>query len=485
MGHSFSALGFCIAAGRFTTETRRRGGVSGFSGRLRVSLLMVATLLALSTLARGAAAEENWPAWRGPLGIGVGPVADPPITWSEQQNIKWKVKIPGSGTATPLVWDSFVFVQTAIPTGKQGKPAAALAAAPAGPSGRGGRGGSGGRGGMSTQPTEVYQFVLMCLDRQTGKTLWQRICTEQVPHEGHHRADGTYASNSPVTDGKHIIAYFGSRGMYCFDMKGNPQWDKDFGDMRIVMSFGEGSSPALSGDIVVVNWDHEGECFTIALDKNTGRELWKMPRQERSSWATPLIVEQDGKKQAVVAATNKIRSYDLETGKIVWECGGLTRNVIPTPVVGDGILYATSGYQGNALLAIRLGKTGDLTGTDAIVWKVGRNTPYVPSPLLYDGRIYVFSGNNAVLSSYEAKTGKPLISAQSIEGLEGIYASPVAAGGRIYFVGRNGTTAVIKASDRLETLATNRLDERIDASPALAGKDLLLRGKQSLYCIQQ
>jgi outer membrane protein assembly factor BamB len=197
----------------------------------------------------------------------------------------------------------------------------------------------------------------LCLDRRTGKTIWQNVVREEQPHEGHHRDHG-FASHSPVTDGAHVFAYFGSRGVHCYDMNGVRRWEKDFGDMRIAAGFGEGSSPTLFGNTVIVNWDHEGDSFIVALDKSTGSVLWQKPRDERTSWATPLVVEHDGTVQVVTAASRRIRSYALDSGNLLWECSGLTSNVIPSPVAGDGVLYATSGFRGNALLAIRLGAAG-------------------------------------------------------------------------------------------------------------------------------
>jgi outer membrane protein assembly factor BamB len=184
-----------------------------------------------------------------------------------------------------------------------------------------------------------------------------------------------------------------------------------------------------------------------------------------------------------MATTRKVRSYDLATGKLIWECAGLTANTIPTPVASAGMVYATSGFRGNALLAIRLGRTGDLTGTDGIAWSHRKSTPYVPSPLLYGDRLYFFSGNTGNLSCFDAKSGRALFGPTRIEGLQGVYASPVAAGGKVYLVGRNGVTVVIKDAAKLEVLATNKLDEKIDASPAVAGKELFLRGHSHLYCI--
>jgi outer membrane protein assembly factor BamB len=325
----------------------------------------------------------------------------------------------------------------------------------------------------------------VCLDRQTGKVLWQQAAREEVPHEGFKQGDGSFASSSGLSDGKHFFAYFGSRGMYCYDLDGKPVWDQDLGRMRMVMGFGEGSSPTLYRDTLIVNRDNEDSSCIIALDKNTGKTLWKKPREEHTSWSTPLIIERDGKAQAVVTATGKIRSYDVTSGEVLWECGGLTRNVIPCPVADTGLVYCMSGFQGNALLAIRLGRTGDLTGSDAIAWTHNKSTPYVPSPLLYNGKLYFFANNNGVLTCLDTKSGDPLFEAQKLEDLAGVYASPLGAAGRVYLVGRNGVTVVLKQSDKLEVLATNRLDEKFDASPAAAGKDLFLRGHEYLYCITE
>jgi outer membrane protein assembly factor BamB len=327
--------------------------------------------------------------------------------------------------------------------------------------------------------------VILCLDRQTGKVLWQQTAREEVPHEGFRQGDGSFASSSAFTDGKQVFAYFGSRGLYCYDMNGKLQWSQDFGDMRIALGFGGGSSRALYKDTIIVNWDHEGDDFIVALNKETGKELWRQARDERTSWSTPLVVEHGGKAQVVTSATGRIRSYDLATGKLVWECAGLTRNVIPSPVADNEMVYCMSGFRGNALLAIRLGRTGDLTDSDAIVWKHNKSTPYVPSPLLYGGKLYFLAGNNGVLSCFDATSGQALIDAERLEALPGVYASPAGAGGKVYLVGRNGATVVIRQSDKLEVLATNRLEEKFDASPAIAGKELFLRGKEYLYCIAE
>ncbi len=471
---------------------------------------LTGVLLASAAAVSGAAndAASNWPQWRGPHANGLVPQANPPTTWSETENVKWKAKLPGKGTGTPIVWGSQIFIQTAIATGKKVEPPAekksaalyspnvfgqaqspAAPAAPAGaapPEGERRRrpgGGGGGGGGRGEKPTEFLQFTLLSIDRATGKTQWQKVAREEVPHEGHHRDHG-FASHSPVTDGQHIYSYFGSRGLHCYDMKGELKWQKNFGTQRTANGFGEGGSPALSGNTLVVNWDHEGEDFIAAFDKTTGKELWRNPRDEKTTWTTPLVLQHEGKPQVIVAASGRIRSYDLATGKQIWECGGLGSNVVPTPVSDFGMLFAMSGHREPALLAIKLDKTGDLTGTDSIVWRQSRSTPYVPSPLLYGDKLYYFSGNNATLSCFNAKTGESQFS-ERLEGPSGFYASPVGAGGRIYLAGRNGTSIVMKNSGQLEILATNKLDEKFDASPAIAGNELYLRGHEYLYCLAE
>ena len=484
---------------------RRRGNALAQSGGLRTVLpyrmrwlpsgsqtpIILAFALGLGALAyplcaAPSPADQNWPAWRGPRASGVAPHGDPPVTWSETDHVKWKVRIPGRGAATPIIWENLIFVQTAIPLGKPIEaapqtPAADPSAPPANPGPSGPRSGGGTH---AAAPKQAYQFALICLDRQTGRTLWLRVAREEVPHEGHYPEHG-FASHSPVTDGQRVFACFGSRGLHCYDFEGNRQWSKDLGRMRPKNWFGEGSSPALLGQTLVVNWDHEGEDFVAALDAATGRELWRQPRDEATSWATPLIVQHEGKAQVVTSASRKIRSYDLATGNLVWECAGMTTNVIPTPVTADGLVYATSGCRGSALLAIRLDRTGDLTGTDAIAWSLNQATPYVPSPLLCGARLYFFSGITAALTCCDARTGRVLINAEKLRGLGSVYASPVAAAGRVYLVGRNGAALVLKRSDRLEVLATNRLDDKFDASPAIAGKELFLRGRENLYCLAE
>ena len=430
-------------------------------------------------------AASQWPSWRGPQANGVATDAHPPIQWSETNHVQWKVALPGRGSSTPILWDDQVFILTAIPTGPEAAAETADASGqPPDRSERPRRGGAGGGGGMVDRPTRAQQFTVLSFDRKTGKQRWTQSPRTQLPHEGHHKDHG-FASASPVTDGKHLIVSFGSFGLYGYDLKGKLLWEKDLGDMRTRNSFGEGSSPALDGNTVVVLWDHEGDDFIVALDKRDGRELWRQTRDEPTGWCTPLIVSYGGRKQVIVNGTNKIRSYDLKDGKLLWECAGQTVNAIPSAVASQDRVFVMSGYRGNALQALRLDRSGDLTGTDGIVWSHAKSTPYVPSPLLVSDTLYFVSNNSALLSAFDAVTGKAHFEAERLDGLNGVYASPVAADGRIYVVGRDGNTAVLRQGPRLEILAKNHLDDGFDASPAIVGRQIFLRGRQSLYCISE
>ena len=424
-----------------------------------------------SAFAADDARDLNWPQWRGPQANGVAPHGNPPVEWSETRNVRWKVALPGRGTASPIVWENQVFILTAIPTGR--KVEVKPDAIPPGPNAH-----------MINPPSEFQRFTVMSLDRATGKVLWQQTACEKVPHEGYHRDHG-YASGSPVTDGRHLVAYFGSNGLFCYDLTGHLLWQKDLGLQRTRYGYGEGTSPALHGHTLVILWDHEGDDFIVAMDVRDGKELWRQKRDEPTGWSTPLIIEHEGRWQVVSSGTNKVRSYDLSTGELLWECAGQTLNAIPSPVAGQGLVFVTSGFHGNALYAMRPGSHGNITGTPAVAWFRKKHTPYVPSPLLYGNLLYVLTWNNPVVSIFEATTGNPLVEAQRVEGMEGVYSSPVGANDRVYLVGRDGGAVVLRNGAKLEVLARNHLDDGFDASPAIAGSQMFLRGRQYLYCLSE
>jgi outer membrane protein assembly factor BamB len=328
--------------------------------------------------------------------------------------------------------------------------------------------------------------VVLAIDRRTGKTIWERTANEAIPHESSHPDNGTWASASAITDGEHVIASFDSFGFYAYDMNGTLVWQKDLGDKRMRNEFGEGSTPALHGNHLVVVWDQfvPGASFVTALDKRTGQELWRAKRDEIDTWATPLVVEHEGGAQVIVNGMNRLRSYDLQTGNVVWEAPGTTMNPIPSPVFADGMVFATSGFRGNNLKAIRIaGAKGDVSTSGAIVWQLDRDTPYVPSPLLYDGILYLLKTNSGILSAFDARTGKPHYQVQRLDGLNEVFSSPVGAAGRVYISDRTGTTLVLKNSPAFEVIGKNTLDDGIDASPAIVGDTIYIRGYKSLYAI--
>jgi outer membrane protein assembly factor BamB len=435
--------------------------------RFSLALTIILSLQQLVTAQENPSA--NWPAWRGSLASGVAPNGDPPTTWSESENIRWKAEIPGEGSSTPIIWQDRIFLLTAVKTDKTVDTVPDAADQPKRPFG-------------IVYPRNIYQFTILCLDRATGKTLWTQIATERVPHEGHH-PDNDFASSSPVTDGKRLFVSFGSRGVYAYDFAGKQLWAKEFGTLKTRLSFGEGSSPALHDNILVTTWDQDGPSFIIAQNADTGDLLWRKDRDEMTAWATPLIVERAGKKQVITNASNFVRSYDLLSGEELWRCAGQVTNVTPSPVANDKLVFCMSGYKGSALYALPFDQKGDLTDSDKIAWRLDRGTPYIPSPLLYDDRLYFTQSNEGILSCVEASTGKTLIERTRLREISQVYASPVGAAGKIYFTSRRGVTTVIKHADKLEVLATNKLEDDIDASPAIVGKEIYLRGKKFLYCI--
>lgn len=416
---------------------------------------------------RSVDALDQWPQWRGPLATGEAPRAEPPLRWSETENIRWKVALPGRGHSTPVVWGDGLFLTTAVAVGEPFDPVLAKA--------------DGAHDNAAV--SHRYEFVVLKVDRATGEIAWRRTVRSEIPWEGVHRS-GSYASPSPATDGDVLIASFGSHGLYGLDLDGELLWDKDFGDLKVKHAHGEGAAPVLAGDLVVLPWDHEGPSFLVAVDRRTGDERWRVERTQGTSWSTPIVVEQDGRSQVVVAGTDVLRAHDLATGREIWRVGGLSANVVASPVSGGGLVYAGSSYEHQVFFAVRLeGARGDLTGTDHMVWQRSRGTPYVPSPLLYDGALYFHNHYQSVLTRVDARDGSEVPGPMRLPGIRNVYGSPVAAAGRAYVTDLNGTTVVLSHADPPEVLAVNRLDDSFSASAALAGSDLYLRGEEFLYAL--
>ena len=438
-------------------------------------VLAVAVLVTVSVTAQKNTTNANhWPQWRGPDFNGMAR-SDAPTKWSDTENVKWKATIPGRGHSTPVMWGDKIFLTTAIPTAK-------TTTAPANQGGRPGGGGAGGGAGANQE----HQFVLMCLDKKTGKVLWQKVAKTATPHEGYHGMYGSFASNSPVTDGKNVYAFFGSRGVYCYDLNGKLLWEKDLGvQMKMRLQFGEGTAPVLQDDKLILNFDYQGDSFIVTLNKANGNEVWRAKRDEISNWSTPLVVEQGGRKQVIVSASAKVRSYDLNSGKLIWNCAGLGLNTIPQPVHQDGVVYVMSGFRDPKLLAIKLGKEGDLTGTDSVLWSETRGLSYTPSPVLFDGKLYTLT-DNGMVSCFDAKTGKPYYHQQRLPKPYNFKASPIGANGKLYLASEDGDVIVLKMGEKFEVLATNTLqDQLFIASPVILDGEIFLRGQNTLFCIRE
>lgn len=413
-----------------------------------LSSLLVTALFQLSVDA------GNWAHWRGPTGNGTAPGSRPPTEWSATKNVKWKVAIPGRGSGSPVIWGNRVFVVSAVPSG------------------------GGGRGAR-------LAFKVFCFNRKTGRKLWERTGVEATPHQGTHSTNG-YASASPCTDGEHVYASFGSRGLYCYSMDGELKWKRDdFGRMNTRNSFGEGSSPTLAGGKIIVPWDHEGASQIYALDKLTGKTLWKTARDEPTCWATPLVVEHKGRKQVVMNGETSARAYDLETGKELWRCAGQTQRPVASAVSADDLVVVGSGFRGSFMGAFRMDGRGDIKGKQQVVWTLDRDTPDIASPLLSGGRLYFYKGKSGLLSCVDFATGKPHYQAERISGVSSTYASPIAAGGHVYLTGRRGTIVVITDGEKLNIVASNSVGETVDATPAPVDNELFIRGEQHLFCIAE
>ena len=439
----------------------------------RMTLVMLTAFVACpSPMALAVDVERqplSWPQWRGPLGTGAGPNCDPPVEWSETKHVRWKVALPGKGHSTPIIWRDRVFVTTAIPTGDKLRAKY-----------------SGRPGAHDNLPvTRRHDFAVIAIDRRDGKIIWRKPMRRTLPHEGGHYT-ASLASASPVTDGELVFAFFGSHGLYCLDFEGNIQWQTDLGDMHSKHGHGEGSSPVIYGETLAINWDHEGDSFVVAFDKRTGVERWRFARDEVTSWATPIVVEHNDSAQLIISGTGRVRGYDLRTGKVVWECGGLSANIVASPVAANGMVFAGSSYEKRAMLAIRIdGAEGDITGTNHVAWRRTLRTPYVPSPLLYGNSLYFLRHYQGILSRVDTNTGEDDGGPFRLGLIRDVYASPVGAADRIYVTGRDGTTQVISHDQNAKTLGVNRLNDRFNASAALVDRELFLRGERFLYCIAE
>ena len=428
-----------------------------------------ALLLTFSATSLAQAQSDDWSRWRGPSGNGGSADLEAPTEWTEEDNVRWKIELPGEGSSTPVIWGEFLYLTTAVRTERT--PEGAEHAEPVDSRRR------------TPPPTNIYEFWTLAIKRSNGEVAWSSKLTESVPHESGHSTN-TQASASPVTDGEHLFVFLGSRGLYCLGMAGKTIWSKDLGRMQTRREFGEGASPALHGETLVVVWDHEGEDFIVAMDKSTGEERWRKTRDEPTSWITPLVVPVGERHLVLVPGTGATRAYDLTTGEVIWSLDGMTSNCVPTAMYAQGVAYLMSGFRGASLQAVRLeGAKGSLRDSENLLWEHRKGTSYVPSGALMDGLIYFLRSNNGVLSCLDAASGEELYSGERLGDLRSVYSSVTVVGDYLYICSREGLTAVVARGPEFELVAVNSLDAVFDASPVAAGGDLYLRGRSSLYCI--
>lgn len=441
--------------------------------------LAILSIVLLSSFNSKTEFANNWPNWRGPNNDGVAYNSAPPIHWSETENVLWKTPIPGRGLGTPIIWDDQVFVTTAIELDEKATEEAIKRLKKTHPT-------FVKVLGMSGVTDNILQFVVYSINKKTGAVIWKKVVREQYPHEGIND-QGSWSSASCVTNGKHLIAHLGSYGTYCFDMTGKLVWEKDLGDMNVVNAFGEGTSPVIYNDKVIIVWDHEGKSKIYTLNLLTGEVIWQNDRDERSAWITPIVVNVNKNPQIIVPGDNKSIAYNANNGEVVWELSGLGEGPICCPLFDGERVFLMSGYGREKIIQAVNIKTakGMLDSTNAVVWTKDKNMSYVPSPLIKDGKLYYLRASRAQLSCVDAKTGKLYYEALKPEKSGAAYASPVLANGNVYIMDRHGLCTIVKEGATFEVVAQNALDDSFDASPAVVGNQLFLRGYKNLYCISE
>jgi outer membrane protein assembly factor BamB len=445
-----------------------------FSTVLTLGLLALAAFNLSQTQAKPP--SSNWPQWRGPESQGVSAEKNLPTEWSDTKNVLWKTPIAGLGYSQPIIWDKKVFLTTAV----EGAAAPAEHKPPKHMLGE-----TEFKHPEWYGSDKIHTFKVLCLDRDSGKVLWEKTSYEGPVFDHRHKR-GTYAAPTPVTDGKYVITYFGSEGVYCYDFNGKLVWQKNLGGIS-TFGMGVGTSPVLHGDLVILNCDQSlgkpKDSFMVALDKKTGKEVWRVTRPVQGSWATPVIVKTSTRAEMLVSGNEFLISYDPATGKEFWRATGLKSHAIATPVVLGDLAVFSSGYPAKVITAVKLGGSGVIDGTDKIAWKYNKGTAYVPSPILYGDHVYLMS-DAGILTCLNAKTGEIIYEGGRVPVATKFYgASPVAFEDKILLTSDDGDTFVIKAGPKHEVLGTNSLGEPVRTSIAIADGKLFVRGEKNLYCI--
>jgi len=429
--------------------------------------------ITLCNSALAAPRTTNWPQWRGPDGQGISVEKGLPDEWSDKKNVKWKTPIEGRGHSSPIVWGKKIFLTTALDGDVvPGRPAGVTHKL--------------SDGTEFVHPDAVganlkHTFKVLCIDRDSGRILWERVAYEGPVYDSRHRK-ASFASSTPATDGKFVFAFFGAEGLYAYDYSGKLIWKQTFEKLGTA-SVGYGVSPVLYQNLVIMQCDDSGmNSYMVAFDKKTGKEAWRTPRKVDLTWTTPVLVRTAKGTELVAAAAEAIIAYDPLTGKELWRHKGLESNAVPTPVVSNDLVVVTSGAPNKIALALRAGGSGDVTGTSQLVWSYNKGTAYVPSPILYGEYVYLTT-DRGILTCLDAKTGKIEYEGARVPVPSTFSASPVAYEGKILLTSEDGETYVVKAGPRHEVMRTNSLGEPVYASPAIADGRIFLRGEKHLYAI--
>lgn len=461
---SLTAAGHLTSAGTIVQSGRR---------------IVRTTAERLPPLGKSPDARGSWPSFRGPGASGISERQNLPDRWNgtSGENIIWRTPIPGLAHSSPIVWGNRIFVTSAISS----RPNATF------------RPGLYGAGDASDDRSR-HRWMIYALDTRTGAIVWERIAHEGEPRQKRH-IKSTYASASPATDGRSVVAWFGSEGVYAYDVEGNFRWKVDLGRLDVgaydvpEVEWGTASSPILWNDLVILQCDTQTDSFLLALDLATGQTVWKTDRQELPSWGTPTVVSTATGPQLVTNASNFIRGYDPRTGKELWRLGGSSKITAPTPFLADGLVVVASGRgPERPIFVVRPEARGNITlpenrtSSNEIAWSRTGRGPYMPTPLAYKGLLYVV-GNNGLFDAYDLKTGDEIYRQRLPHLGNGFSASPVAADGKIYVSGEDGEIAVVAAGREFRHIATNTMGELLMATPALSDGMMFVRGASTLFAI--
>jgi outer membrane protein assembly factor BamB len=426
-----------------------------------------------------AIASPDWPSFRGPRASGVADGQNLPDRWDGDSglNIAWKRRIPGLAHSSPVIRGDRLYLTSAVSS----RPDATF------------RHGLYGDGDASEDRT-VHRFMVYALDKKSGDIIWERAAHEGVPKDKRH-IKATYANATPAADGRYIVAWFGSEGLFAFDVEGRLLWRRDLGRLDVgaydapEYEWGPASSPIIHEGIVIVQCDTQGDSFLMAFDIATGDTAWKTMRDELPSWGTPTIYPGGERTELITNGSNFIRGYDPRSGRELWRLGGSSKITAPTPIGHDGLIVVASGRAPERpIFAIRAGASGNITlqagatANRSVAWSRLRRGPYMPTPIIYGGRLYVL-GNRGELDSYDLGSGEEIYRQQLRHGGGGFSASPVAADGKLYLPGEDGDIYVVRAGDRFELIATNPMGELLMASPALSDGMLYIRAEKHLFAI--